>query len=172
MNQICQNDHKESLKLSSWNPSLIRAMDEESSKVDNKKLCKCNCGGEIPYRYQNGRKRSKNIVYLAGHFNKMENNGQWKGGRYIDDNGYVNILCKGHPGADKDGYVLEHRLIMEKHLGRYLTNNEHTHHINRIRDDNRIKNLQLCTSNSEHMRIHAIEDGRILPSRKGMLGGV
>ena len=28
------------------------------------------------------------------------------------------------------------------------------------------------TSNSEHMRIHAIEDGRILPSRKGMLGGV
>ena len=66
-----------------------------------------------------------------------------KGGRYIDDNGYVNILCKGHPGADKDGYVFEHRLIMEKHLGRYLTNNEHTHHINRIRDDNRIKNLQL-----------------------------
>jgi hypothetical protein len=43
---------------------------------------------------------------------------------------------------------------MEEYLGRYLNNNEVVHHINGDRLDNRIENLQLCSSQTEHIRRH------------------
>jgi len=75
---------------------------------------------------------------------KGKNNHSWKGGKCVTD-GYVLIWKRGHPYANKDGYVLEHRLVMEKKLGRYLIKDEIIHHINGIRNDNRIKNLKLTT---------------------------
>lgn len=53
------------------------------------------------------------------------------------------VYYKAHPYADKTGRVLEHRLIFEKKLGRYLFPFESIHHKNNIRDDNRIENLEL-----------------------------
>ena len=71
----------------------------------------------------------------------------WKGGRIKTGHGY--IVCSGHrdhPRSTGEGVVLEHVLVMEKFLGRYLTDKENVHHKNGIRDDNRIENLELWTS--------------------------
>jgi len=66
----------------------------------------------------------------------------------IDHRGYVLIWCPDHPSR-KDStkpYVLEHRLVMEKHLGRYLEPHEHVHHIDGNRANNTLKNLELWTT--------------------------
>ena len=67
--------------------------------------------------------------------------------------GYILVYCPDHPTADRSGYVLEHRLVMEKALGRTLKTDEYIHHINGNKADNDIKNLAL-TNMSEHAKIH------------------
>ena len=79
----------------------------------------------------------------------------WKGGKYIDYKGYVRIYSPTHPFNNKK-YVLEHRLVMEQHIGRYMNPEEIIHHINEIRTDNRIDNLMLLPNKKAHMAIHKI----------------
>jgi hypothetical protein len=67
----------------------------------------------------------------------------WKGGKSKTRKGYILIKNRKHPFCDKQGYVLEHRLVMEKYLERYLTKQEFVHHKNGIKNDNRIENLHL-----------------------------
>ena len=70
--------------------------------------------------------------------------GYWKGGRYKDNaSGYVWVYNPNHPSCTKKGYVLEHRLTIEKFIGRYLRGNEIIHHKNKEKDDNRIENLEI-----------------------------
>jgi len=74
------------------------------------------------------------------------NNG-WKGGK-ANCHGYMFVL-------QKDGsYKQEHRLIMENHIGRELSDDEIIHHINHIPTDNRIENLQIMTHQT-HTKLHS-----------------
>ena len=82
-----------------------------------------------------------------------KNSPNWKGGRNTS-NGYMTIICRNHPHPKSGVYVYEHRLVMEKHLGRYLTPEEIVHHINGNKLDNRIENLMLFASKSEHVKFH------------------
>jgi hypothetical protein len=70
--------------------------------------------------------------------------------------GYIKVYVPDHPHCTADGYVMKHILVMEKTIGRFMTTDECVHHINHIRDDNRIENLRLMTK-SDHMSMHMKE---------------
>lgn len=73
----------------------------------------------------------------------------WKGG-FFKTNGYLYIYSPNHPKATGKGYVVEHRLVMEKFLGRILSSKEDVHHKNGIKDDNRLENLELVSHFSHY----------------------
>lgn len=70
--------------------------------------------------------------------------------------GYNYIYFPDHPKSTKEGYIMEHDLIMECFIGRWLKEDKVVHHINHIRNDNRIENLKLMT-HKEHARLHMLE---------------
>lgn len=88
--------------------------------------------------------------FKKGH-GKGNENYFWKGGRFIEKRGYVYTWIPDHPFANIHGYVREHRLVMENHLGRYLTKDEVVHHKDGNPNNNNIKNLELYSHNREHM---------------------
>jgi HNH endonuclease len=121
------------------------------------KLVRCQCGEcedlipainkmGMPARYKHGHHKNP-------YFEKGDKNPRFIG-RLINYHGYILIYKPDHPFAHHD-YVLEHRLVMEKHLGRYLKSTELIHHINENRQDNRIENLKLVTRD-KHASIHNI----------------
>jgi len=91
-----------------------------------------------------------------------ENHPRWGGGIKTNYYGYIFIYQIDHPFRNKANYVKRSRLIMEEHLGRYLTPKEQVHHkgvkypIKSIqnRQDDRIENLMLFKNNSAHKRFH------------------
>jgi len=77
----------------------------------------------------------------------------WSKPFQITPNGYVIVHIPDHPFSTKSGYVMQHRLVMEGYLGRYLTTDEIVHHINGKKMDNELENLELMTI-SEHSIHH------------------
>ena len=88
---------------------------------------------------------------------KGKGNSHWKGGKIIHQ-GYVYIRAQDHPYA-KNGYMQEHRLVMEKKLGRFLKPQEIVHHMTHDTMDNRIENLMLLNQ-SKHATGHNLERWR------------
>lgn len=84
------------------------------------------------------------------------NNWNWKGGIRKCLKGYVWLYRPKHPLCQKNNYVKRSRIIMEKHLGRYLTPTEVVHHINGIKHDDRIANLELFLNHSKHAKFHML----------------
>ena len=108
-----------------------------------------------------GRCHRCNALYRGGYRIKS-------GGRWINSQGYVLILLQPsdffYSMAGIDGYILEHRLVMAKHLGRCLQSWELVHHkgdkfpkgSKENRADNRLENLQLVTDD-RHKQITILE---------------
>jgi hypothetical protein len=94
---------------------------------------------------------------------QSKNTNAWKGGRRKEQDGYIMVWL--HPldffyqmarkMVSDGGYVLEHRLVMARHLGRCLQPYEIVHHKNGIKDDNRQENLELSCHIGEHNLNHS-----------------
>lgn len=72
--------------------------------------------------------------------------------RTVDSQGYVKVWEPSHPNA-RNGYVAEHRIIMEKKIGRNLHSDEVVHHVNNNPSDNSPENLILMTRR-DHTKLH------------------
>ena len=127
----------------------------------NNGKCHCGCGMDAPIARDTQRKHGviggKPQRYLRGHQRtgkgrtaKGVAHHNWKGGRSLTSKGYVRVYAPDHPSARKK-YVLEHRLVMEGVVGRYLEPQEVVHHINGVRDDNRPENLKLFANQIAHV---------------------
>lgn len=121
-----------------------------------------DCGKERWVRYIKGQALSPRCpkcssqVYGRSHIGDKGSN--WKGGRYQKCTGYVYVWLSRDdfyaPMLNRTGKMLEHRLVMARHLGRCLQLWEHVHHKNGIKNDNRIENLEL-TVGLNHSKDHS-----------------
>ena len=95
-----------------------------------------------------GYRAPKKVRYYGkDHYN-------WKGGIQMHSSGYIMEYAPDHPDATGNkGYVLQHRLVMERSLGRYLLPTELVHHKNGDKQDNHLENLEIKTR-STHMKLH------------------
>lgn len=87
---------------------------------------------------------------------------RWKGGRKVRKDGYILVVAPDdhpHPSDQHKPsglkYILEHRLVMEQKLGRYLLPTEVVHHIDEDPSNNDPDNLMLFASQLEHVKHHA-----------------
>jgi hypothetical protein len=90
--------------------------------------------------------------------------GAWSGGKHVNGAGYVEVLVDADdPMASMrtlSNYVLEHRLVMARHLGRPLTARETVHHIDNDKLNNSIENLQLRQGrHGKHVVMRCLECG-------------
>ena len=139
---------------------------EELSTVDISRLLGCSYSViclwmkrlNVPFRTKSDATKlqfikGERVSSFRGKFGKKSYT--WKGGRGKNGKGYIRINCPHHPSAC-GGRVYEHRLVMEKYLGRYLHPWETVHHENGIKDDNRIENLKLLPGNEHNAKVQEI----------------
>jgi hypothetical protein len=136
------------------------------------KFCSKECYTEN--RFPNGKPVMKNCLNCGKEFKAWKSEIKKGGGKYCGRScfgthsqkdggknlktgktfhkGYVQIWKPDHP-YQMSGRVLEHRVVIEQKIGRYLRPDEQVHHINHIKNDNRIENL-MVVSHKEHRKMH------------------
>ena len=130
-----------------------------------RKISEKNKGRPSSLKGRHLSKETKEKISKA-HKGRFRNKTEFGGHKKQRQDGYICVYVPNHKNATKEGYVMEHILIMEHHIGRYLKDDEVVHHKNKIRNDNRIENLQLMTF-KEHAGFHMKERQRL--KKKGMM---
>lgn len=161
----------------------LSALKAEYVPPENNVVCPI-CGKEFhlkPYSIKRAKvhfcskecQNNARRIYMKGSGNhqyglRKEKNASWKGGRRLNNLGYIEIFMPEHPFATRNKLVLEHRLIAEKYLltdensieidgKRYLRPEYIVHHKNHIRTDNSPENLEIMRK-EEHSSLHSLEN--------------
>ena len=123
-------------------------------------ICECGCGQKTTISPQTsareGIKRGQPRRFCFGHQNRrfIKNHSHKSKPNQFYHSGYVYVLAPNdHPNPTFNRYIKRSRLVVEKHLGRYLSHDEQVHHTNEIRDDDRIENLEVV-SLGQHNTLH------------------
>lgn len=145
----CTPDHKIALDKEQWIPAEWLV---SGDLVLTNGIPKClDCGSTenvSTHEHAKFRGYCRRCIYQNKRNNNINPNG------FVDKDGYIRINKKGHPRANRSGHVYQHILVMEEHIGRFLQYpNEHVHHKNGVRTDNRIENLEIV-SPGEHLKKH------------------
>lgn len=127
-----------------WERTCLECGKEYRSRGGNKRCPMCkyyemkkpcpSCGVLI-------HPKSKTCLKCSAIVRRGADHPAWRGGKTMI-NGYVLTSAPDHPRV-RSGYVLEHIIVMEKKLGRYLLSGENIHHLNGVKNDNRLENLEL-----------------------------
>jgi hypothetical protein len=163
----CLNCGKELIKKPSWTYNAFNKQKYCSAKCRQEdsrceKIHKeCNYCGEEMFIKPSDENFGMGKYCSRDCFNKWysENNRgethhNWNGGMYRDSDGYLRIKRDDHPKASYDGYVMEHILVVEEQMGRFLESNETVHHIDGNKQNNSPDNLYLFKTGGEHTAYH------------------
>lgn len=123
------------------------------------KLCECGCGKPTNLATKTDSKRG----YVKGepfrflpqhHFTSGHLHHNWVGGKTKHKSGYVQIRMPEHPRTNSSGYVMEHIVVAENALGRFLPPRAEVHHFNEDRTQNQGSNLVICENRAYHCLLH------------------
>jgi ribosomal protein L37E len=163
-----------------------------------------SCGKTVYHQLKDIHRVCKECQYDVRNTASGENHPNWNGGRYMHGDGYVVVMLEKdspyYSMADTKGYILEHRLVMAKKIGRCLIEGEVVHHINGDKSYNKEENLELLPNDASHLpyiilqqhiyklestirdqgkeikllkwRIGELEQGNPVPSRSNETSGV
>lgn len=121
-------------------------------------FCCCGCGARTNVIEKKDARPGINRFagqpyrYLRSHIAR-EKHGRWKGGRISHRQGYVLVRDPDHPRAH-NGYILEHIVVVERAIGRFLAPQNEVHHVNEVRNDNGPGNLVACEDHAYHAILH------------------
>lgn len=129
---------------------------DQANRKGVEKACE-GCGTAMMVVPSYPNKRFCSRPCYEAHRIKRSGIGRMHNGREVikDHAGYLRIWQPDHPMATQ-GRILEHRWVMEQSLDRYLRTDEHVHHLNGVKDDNRPENLQLMDA-QDHRLLTAAE---------------
>lgn len=119
--------------------------------------CRCDCGNELVVQgaqLRSGHTRSCGCLRQDVRRQRVGlKNPNWKGGRAAAPSGYIHVRMREHPN-NNNGYVLEHRAVMEAALNRLLDPDETVHHKNGDKTDNTLNNLEVwCNRHPKGQRV-------------------
>lgn len=146
--------------MKTWSADETRILLENYNSVSNADLLRL-----IPTKtpqaiykkaYKMGLRKSREIERMnRSEAMRGEKGPNWGGGTRVTKKGYRQVLMPGHHRADTAGYVMEHILIWEESTGSVVPDNCCVHHLNGVKNDNRIENLCLMERGA-HTTFHHV----------------
>ena len=145
--------------MKTWTQEETDTLLQNYNKVSNEDVCLMIPSKTALAIYKKAYKMGLRKTPENEHLNrslarKGEKSNLWNGGTSMSSKGYRLIKMPEHRRANRKGYVLEHILVFERECGISLPDNCCVHHLNGIKDDNRIENLCMMTHSSHTVHHH------------------